>query len=80
VQVWCQGDAELQLALTPDPMADRSRPECGLQSTQAGFFQGVVQPLFDELRKTFKHTGHIQAQARRNYAHWVPAAGTPPAQ
>lgn len=70
LQVWQQGDAEVEAGYEPEPVFDR-RQNAGLQTDQVGFFQGMVLPLYGDLCAAFPGTAHVYAQAVENHQHWV---------
>ena len=67
-EFWAQGQKEIALALPVSPLTDRNKQ--GLLTSQVGFFDILVLPMFESLCKAFPPCETILNQARENSQKW----------
>jgi hypothetical protein len=46
------------------------RTQTGISAGQAGFFKGVILPLYSDLARIFPATAHVHEQAEANLQYW----------
>lgn len=67
-EFWAQGQKEIALGLPVSPLTDKNKQ--GLLTSQVGFFDVLVLPMFDSLCKAFPQCQFILNQAKENSHKW----------
>lgn len=67
-EFWAQGDLQKQRGIEVSPLMSRDGP--GLSSTQSGFIEIIVMPMFQAFVDRFPDTRPMLTHAQRNLESW----------
>ncbi len=73
-ELWTQGDREKSLGLKPSALTDRQKQ--GMISSQLGFFDIFVLPMYQSLVTAFPACSYLLDGARQNFSRWKSDRGT----